>query len=62
MKNLSNDNEWIWDKNKFINRKYMMQEQYQNYINGDDVPISKVKAVFIRTTAGAEMLNADLVI
>ncbi|KAL4221955.1 hypothetical protein ACF0H5_018006 [Mactra antiquata] len=34
-------NDWLWDRNKFINRKYMMQEMYQNYVEGDqdwDVP------------------------
>ncbi len=26
--------EFLWDKNKFINRYYGMQELYQNYIEG----------------------------
>ena len=44
MKNLANDNEWLWDKNKFINRKYIMQEMYQNYTDGDEWNVDKVKA------------------
>ena len=35
------DNHWLWERNKFINRKFMMQEMYQNYVEGDanwDVP------------------------
>lgn len=35
MKDLTNDNEWVWDKNKFINRKFIMQEIYQNFTDGD---------------------------
>ena len=34
-------NSWLWDRNKFINRKFIMQEMYQNYVEGDaswDVP------------------------
>ncbi|XP_041367866.1 kinesin-like protein KIF28P [Gigantopelta aegis] len=34
MKNLDNDNEWMLDRNDFINRKYLMQEMYQNYMEG----------------------------
>lgn len=39
--NEQNDNEHLWDKNKFVNRYYSMQEIYQNYIEGHkdwDVP------------------------
>ncbi|XP_060573553.1 kinesin-like protein KIF13A [Ruditapes philippinarum] len=37
-------NDWMWDRNKFIKRKFLMQEMYQNYIKGDpdwDVPQDK---------------------
>ncbi|XP_022096862.1 kinesin-like protein KIF28P [Acanthaster planci] len=30
-----NDNEFLWDKNKFLNRKYLMQEMYQNFVDGE---------------------------
>ncbi|XP_052103729.1 kinesin-like protein KIF28P isoform X1 [Mytilus californianus] len=36
MLNPQTGNEWMWDRNKFINRKFLMQEMYQNYIEGDD--------------------------
>ena len=36
MRNLGNDSEFMWERNKFINRKFLMQEMYQNYVNGDD--------------------------
>ncbi|PIK54089.1 hypothetical protein BSL78_09017 [Apostichopus japonicus] len=35
MKNLSNENEFVWDRNKFLNRKYLMEEMYQDFVNGD---------------------------
>ena len=25
----------MWDRNKFIDRKFRMQEMYQNYVEGD---------------------------
>ena len=31
MKNLQSGLEWMWSRSKFINRKYLMQEMYQNY-------------------------------
>ena len=36
MRNLGNDTEFMWDRSKFINRKFLMQEMYQDYVNGDD--------------------------
>ena len=35
MRNLDNNNEFLWDRNKFLNRKYLMQEMYQNFVDGD---------------------------
>ncbi|CAD5124283.1 DgyrCDS12576 [Dimorphilus gyrociliatus] len=35
VKDLPTGNEFMWDKNTFTNRKYMMQEMYNNYIDGD---------------------------
>ena len=43
MKNVDNENEFLWTRNKFLNRKYLMQEMYQNYTNGDkDWDVEKV--------------------
>lgn len=36
IRNLESGNEWLWDRNKFINRKFLMQEMYQNYVEGAD--------------------------
>ena len=30
------NNSWLWDRNKFISRKFLMQEMYQNYVEGDE--------------------------
>ena len=42
MKNLKNKNEFLWDRNKFINRKFLMTEMYQNFLNGDSADVPKV--------------------
>ena len=31
VKNLQNDNVWLWERGKFINRRFIMQEMYQQY-------------------------------
>jgi kinesin family protein 1 len=31
MKNLENGTEFIWPKEKFLNRLYLMKEMYRNY-------------------------------
>ena len=47
MRNLDNGNEWLLDRNKFINRKYLMQEMYQNFMEGDkDWDVPKVYILF----------------
>lgn len=47
MKDLTNDNEWLWGKNKFVNRKFIMQEMYQNFVDGDtEWDVEKVYFIF----------------
>ena len=36
MKSTVDDAEWIWDRNKFVNRTYLMKEMFQNYYDGDE--------------------------
>ena len=44
MRNMESGNEFTWDRNTFINRKYLMQEMYQNYVDGDkDWDLPKVQ-------------------
>ncbi|RUS83416.1 hypothetical protein EGW08_008837 [Elysia chlorotica] len=37
MKNLLNGNTWLWPHGKFVDRKYMIQDMYQRYLDGEDV-------------------------
>ena len=39
------DSEYIWDRNKFMNRKFLMQEMYQNYVEGDEWDVPQVSDV-----------------
>ena len=34
--NLQNMNMWLWDIGKLQNRRYLIQELYQKYLEGDD--------------------------
>lgn len=36
MTNLQTMNVWLWDKGKLMNRKYLMQDLYQRYLEGED--------------------------
>lgn len=36
MKNLLNDNVWLWERGKFLNRRFLMQDLYQRFLDGDD--------------------------
>jgi hypothetical protein len=33
---LETDRSWLWCRNKFINRKYLMSEMYENYVDGEE--------------------------
>lgn len=37
MRSLENDNWWMFSRSQFLDRKYKMQEMYQNHVEGDDV-------------------------
>ncbi|KAB0403823.1 hypothetical protein E2I00_001275, partial [Balaenoptera physalus] len=32
---------WIWSKAKFINRKFLMEELYQRFLDGEDSPVAQ---------------------
>ncbi|XP_053158462.1 kinesin-like protein KIF28 isoform X1 [Hemicordylus capensis] len=32
---------WVWSKPKFINRKFLMEELYQRFLDGDDVQVDQ---------------------
>lgn len=35
MKNLLNGNTWLWERGKFMNRRYLIQDLYQRFLDGD---------------------------
>ncbi|CAB3998979.1 kinesin KIF28P [Paramuricea clavata] len=35
MTDLLNGNSWLWDRGKFMNRRYLMQDLYQKFLDGD---------------------------
>ncbi|XP_052232106.1 kinesin-like protein KIF28 isoform X2 [Dreissena polymorpha] len=37
MKNLLNENTWLWERGKFMNRRYLIQDLYQKFLDGDDI-------------------------
>ena len=49
LRNLEKDLEYIWSRDKFVRRKYLMQEMYQNYTEGEDwvLPDVSCKLYFI---------------
>ena len=36
MKELMTGLEWLWPRQKFVNRKYRMQEMYENFFVGEE--------------------------
>ncbi|CAL1536203.1 unnamed protein product [Lymnaea stagnalis] len=44
--NLETKHEWVWSREKFLNRKFVMQEMYQNYLDGDEWDLPKEKDPF----------------
>jgi hypothetical protein len=37
MIDLETNHEWVWSKAKFLNRKFMMQEIFQKFEDGEDI-------------------------
>lgn len=46
MKNLENGTEFVWPKEKFLNRLYLMKEMYNNYEEEDDWDLPEEKDPF----------------
>lgn len=36
MRHLVTDHIWLWNRNRFLDRKECMQEMYQNYVEGEE--------------------------
>lgn len=46
MKDLQSGREYLWPRTKFINRKFVMQEMFQDYEDGDDWQLPDEKDPF----------------
>ncbi|KAK3784099.1 hypothetical protein RRG08_066087, partial [Elysia crispata] len=44
--NVETKHEWVWPREKFLNRKFVMQEMYQNYLDGEEWELPKEKDPF----------------
>ncbi len=44
MRDLVSDHSWMWNRNQFLERKYRMQEMYQNYMEGEEWNITNVSS------------------
>ncbi|XP_041372207.1 kinesin-like protein KIF28P [Gigantopelta aegis] len=44
--NLETKHEWIWPRQKFLNRKFIMQEMYQNHLEGEEWDLPEAKDPF----------------
>jgi hypothetical protein len=42
MKNMQNGTEYVWPKEKFFNRLYLMKEMYSNYEDDEDWDLPSV--------------------
>ncbi|GFS07871.1 kinesin-related protein 1 [Elysia marginata] len=61
MKNLLNGNTWLWAHGKFVDRKYMIQDLYQRYLDGEDVnSIPKEEDPFWEPTEDILIGTADI--
>ena len=51
VKDLASGNLWLWERGKFMNRRYIMQEMYQQFIDDDqswkDIKKEDVSNIFI---------------
>ena len=55
MKDLQSSIEYLWPRSKFINRKFAMQEMFQNYEDGEDWKLPDEKDPFTESP-GTESL------
>ena len=47
LRNLDNELEYIWARDKFVRRKYLMQEMYQNFAEGSDWKLPDVSTMSV---------------
>ncbi len=47
MTDLETGSEWTWTREKFLNRKFVMQEMYEKYQDGEDFAMPPVSCCLI---------------
>ena len=53
-----NGNEYVWDRNRFLNRQVHMQELYQKYSETGEVPdLPQVKHNFLTTLSSPWLIR-----
>ena len=57
MKDLQTGVEYLWPKAKFINRKYVMDEMYENYEDGDDWQLEDEKDPFTESRDAESLIG-----
>ncbi|CAB3985233.1 kinesin KIF28P [Paramuricea clavata] len=57
MKNLQSGLEWMWSRTKFINRKYLMQEMYQDFEEGEDWKLPDERDPFTESDSTEVMIG-----
>ncbi|OAF69255.1 hypothetical protein A3Q56_02996 [Intoshia linei] len=60
MKNLKNENTWLWERGKFMNRRYLIQEMYQQYVDSEIFYIEKEKDPFWEPTEDVVIGTANM--
>jgi hypothetical protein len=58
MRDLTTGNKWVLSKNRFLNRKYMMQEMYQNYVEDLEWDVPPEKDPFMEASETETMIGS----
>lgn len=57
MKDLQSGAEYLWSRTKFINRKFVMQDMFENYEDGDDWQLPDEKDPFTESADGESLIG-----
>lgn len=58
MKDLQNGTEYLWSRTKFINRKFVMQDMFQDYEDGDDWQLPDEKDPFTESRDAETLIGS----
>ena len=60
LRNLDNELEYVWQRDKFVRRKYLMQEMYQNFVEGSDWKLPDVSTMSLHLTISDVLSIKDI--